>query len=475
LRGELTMARRAGARGRGVHFCVLFALFALACAAPLVAALYSPGSPVELLTPENFEQKVIKSSSVWVVEFYAPWCGHCKQLAPEYEKLAKGAKGVLKIGALDADAAGSFAQKYGVQGFPTIKIFGADKSKPIDYQGGRTAKDVASAALKEARSMVSARLDGKGAGSSSSGGNKQQKAKPQAGASSPGGGKDVVRLTASNFDDLVVYSGETWLVEFYAPWCGHCKNLAPEWAEAATRLKGKVKVGAVDCDSEKELQARYGVQGFPTIKVFQGGSASDYSGGRDAEAIASYALGLWERTAPPPSAVEVVDRLAFEEHCAGADADPSLDLDGSPKKTVCLIAFLPHILDAGAAGRKAQVALLEEVGAKYKAHDFGYLWVEGGAQPALEAMLGVGGFGYPALVAVSPKKDMQATLKGAFSSHAISDFVRGLTTGSERLSKLAGDTPSTVHIESISPWDGKDGVLDTEEEFDLSDLMGDEL
>ena len=472
------MARRAGARGRGVHFCVLFALFALACAAPLVAALYSPGSPVELLTPENFEQKVIKSSSVWVVEFYAPWCGHCKQLAPEYEKLAKGAKGVLKIGALDADAAGSFAQKYGVQGFPTIKIFGADKSKPIDYQGGRTAKDVASAALKEARSMVSGRLDGKKGGSSGgSGGNQQQqKAKQQqAGSSSPGGGKDVVRLTASNFDDLVVYGGETWLVEFYAPWCGHCKNLAPEWAEAATRLKGKVKVGAVDCDSEKELQGRFAVQGFPTIKVFQSGSASDYQGGRDAESIVSHALGLWERTAPPPEPVEVVDRMAFEEHCAGSEADASLDLDGTPKKTVCLIAFLPHILDAGAAGRNAQIDLLRKVGAKYKAHDFGYLWAEGGAQPALEAMVGVGGFGYPALVAVSPKKDMQASLKGAFSSDAIGDFVRGLTTGSERLSKLAGDTPSTVHVESLSPWDGKDGVLNTEEEFDLSDLMGDEL
>lgn len=52
--------------------------------------------------------------------------------------------------------------------------------------------------------------------------------------------KDVVELTDSNFDSLVLNSEDMWLVEFFAPWCGHCKNLAPQWADAATELKGKV-------------------------------------------------------------------------------------------------------------------------------------------------------------------------------------------------------------------------------------------
>ena len=58
--------------------------------------------------------------------------------------------------------------------------------------------------------------------------------------------KDVIELTDENFDKLVMDSEDMWLVEFFAPWCGHCKNLAPQWASAATELKGKVKLGALD-------------------------------------------------------------------------------------------------------------------------------------------------------------------------------------------------------------------------------------
>ena len=104
--------------------------------------------------------QVIKSDSLWIVEFYAPWCGHCQRLTPEYTKAAKALKGVVKvrasfdvvgvlsnvqlflcqIGAVNADDHKSLGGQNQVQGFPTIKIFGLNKNKPEDYQGERTAK-----------------------------------------------------------------------------------------------------------------------------------------------------------------------------------------------------------------------------------------------------------------------------------------------------------------------------------------------
>ena len=56
----------------------------------------------------------------------------------------------------------------------------------------------------------------------------------------------MVVLDVTNFDSLVMKSKDIWMVEFYAPWCGHCKALEPEYKQAAAQLKGQVKLGKVD-------------------------------------------------------------------------------------------------------------------------------------------------------------------------------------------------------------------------------------
>lgn len=89
-------------------------------------------------------------------------------------------------------------------------------------------------------------------------------------------------LNEENFDEAV--SGpDGVLVEFYAPWCGHCKTLAPEWSKAALSLaksNSPMKLAKVDATEAKELATKFEVRGFPTIKFFRGGKSSDYSGGR---------------------------------------------------------------------------------------------------------------------------------------------------------------------------------------------------
>ena len=98
---------------------------------------------------------------------------------------------------------------------------------------------------------------------------------------------DVVVLDPSNFDAFIAEKPLA-LVEFYAPWCGHCKALAPEWAKAAKRAKNlspPVPLAKVDADAHKSLGEKFDVTGFPTIKWFMDGVASDYEGPREADDI----------------------------------------------------------------------------------------------------------------------------------------------------------------------------------------------
>ena len=119
----------------------------------------------------------------------------------------------------------------------------------------------------------------------------------------------MVELTDSNFEEEVLDSEEMVLVEFFAPWCGHCKNLAPHWAQAATELKGKVKIAALDATEHTVTASRYGIRGYPTIKMFpagkKDGEAVEYDGGRTANDIVAWALDKVSENIPPPEVLEV--------------------------------------------------------------------------------------------------------------------------------------------------------------------------
>jgi len=75
----------------------------------------------------------------------------------------------------------------------------------------------------------------------------------------------VVELTSAIFDKEAL-SG-LWFVEFFAPWCGHCKHLAPIWDALGAEVKGKVNVGKVDCTAHSDICDRYEVAGYPSLKL----------------------------------------------------------------------------------------------------------------------------------------------------------------------------------------------------------------
>jgi protein disulfide-isomerase A6 len=134
---------------------------AVAVAASGAHAFYAPTDAVVELTPDNFKKEVLDFPGVVFTEFYAQWCGHCKNLAPTWKKVAKAFDGVVKFAAVDADKHKDLGSKYGVQGFPTIKVFGQSKKAPVEYQGGRSADDLTEAALKEIQAISQSRLGGK--------------------------------------------------------------------------------------------------------------------------------------------------------------------------------------------------------------------------------------------------------------------------------------------------------------------------
>ncbi|KAI0493447.1 hypothetical protein KFK09_023563 [Dendrobium nobile] len=100
--------------------------------------------------------------------------------------------------------------------------------------------------------------------------------------------KDVVVLTEGNFSEFIEKNRHV-MVEFYAPWCGHCRALAPEYAAAATALKAEdVVLAKIDATEENELAQKYDVQGFPTVYFFVDGDHKPYPGQRAKDAIVTW-------------------------------------------------------------------------------------------------------------------------------------------------------------------------------------------
>ncbi|KAK9826486.1 hypothetical protein WJX81_004945 [Elliptochloris bilobata] len=428
-----------------------------------------------------------------LVAFYAPWCGHCKSLIPEWTKVAEALKASgVSVAAVDADTHKALGSRHGIQGFPTLKLFlhGKDgRARTVDYAGARQAAAVVDWALDQVRRDALSRIGagagggsagscgggggcgGSGAGSCGGGGGGRGSCSGGGGGRGGAGGSmysedsGVEQLTDGSFHDEVDYSDDIFLIEFYAPWCGHCQALKATFQELAGHVAGKVRVAAVDCTENAATCQEFGVNGYPTIKFFGENKRRplEYSGGRDVGSMADFVLRKWAALQPPPEVRELVDQAVLEDECLGHGARPA--------KKLCLLAFLPHILDSGAAGRQRALGMLRDLAAKYRERPFGFLWAQGGAQPALERCLEVGGYGYPALVALTQDTARFATLRSAFEPAPLVEFVEDLRQGFARVGLVVGELAPVAPTE---PWDGRDGIAVEEDEFSLDDIMADD-
>mgnify|MGYP001062792599 CR=1 FL=1 len=143
-----------------------------------------------------------------------------------------------------------------------------------------------------------------------------------------------------------------------------------------------------------------------------------------------------DKHTPAPTPVELVDQSTF---------------DGCAEKTLCVVAFLPNVLDSGIEGRNGYIAELTKAAAKLKRSSVGWVWAQGNRQSALEQALEVGGAGYPALAAVNVAKGKFAPMLGSFSADGISSFVDRLVSGRESVISVS----KLPAIAKTQKWDGK--------------------
>lgn len=221
------------------------AALALLTPLPAHASLYSKSSPVLQVTGKTYDSLIAKSNHTSIVEFYAPWCGHCKNLQPVWEKAATSLQGLAKVAAVNCDEESNkaFCGSMGVQGFPTLKIVKPSKKAgargvPQDYNGERTAKAIVEAVKEKIPSHVE-------------------------------------RIKDDSLDSWLAKTPERPKVLFLGE-----KGLTPVLVKAlAIDFLGGIDFGYAR-SADKKVTAKYGVVDFPSVLLFdaEGGEPTKYRG-----------------------------------------------------------------------------------------------------------------------------------------------------------------------------------------------------
>lgn len=283
-----------------------------------------------------------------------------------------------------------------------------------------------------------------------------------------------------------------------------------------------VLIAQVDCTLPKAqgLCGKHGVQGYPTLKVFKfksGGkkTGEDYNGARDYNGIKRFVdqnLAGPECSLEDKEGCEPAERKILEESETMSTTDrrakiTELETEMKEKKAkakqlekevkdmtknlelyklggekpdrviqllndaefkehcehrTCVLSFLPHILDSGAAARKNELKAIEASFKKSKAegHPVGFMWLQGGDQFEVEEKLSLS-FGYPAVVAINVKKERFGVHRGKFDKESLSSFLGSMMIGRVPLQPL----PKGMKWSKSDPWDGKDGQAPVEEDL----------
>ncbi|XP_060524130.1 dnaJ homolog subfamily C member 10-like [Cylas formicarius] len=197
-------------------------------------------NPIVVSLDENSFGRLARKSDkeLWMVDFFAPWCGPCQKLAPEWRKLAKSVSDFKQvvIAQVDCVANSEMCDHQNIGGYPTIRLYPLGSkglSSVAIYNGNRDHTSLKRWLLNFIPSKVE-------------------------------------ELTELQFREQILTRKYylPWLVDFYAPWCGHCVHFEPEFRTVAQRLEGKVRAGKINCDAHRVFCGHQYVMGYPTVRLY---------------------------------------------------------------------------------------------------------------------------------------------------------------------------------------------------------------
>jgi len=154
-----------------------------------------------------------------------------------------------------------------------------------------------------------------------------------------------------------------------------------------------------------------------------------------------------------PDLWELHNQKVFDGECQGT--------------TICVISFLPNIYESSAAERNEYIKTIKQVAKANRSYPFTFFWLQAGDQLDLERSLNLG-FGYPAVIAASPKKGFVATMTSSFNKDNMSGFLTKLMSGGARTDPLP---KAGITIKKASKWDGKDAEPIVEDDYDYDDEL----
>lgn len=292
--------------------CVMLCLAAVALAIPATSAAKSF---VPELTASDFETSVAtRSSGLWWIKFYSPYCHHCVGFAPIWEALAAEPVQNVSMGSVNCVAQGDLCTRLGVQLYPTIVLY--KDGLEVDTVKGALSKKFMKKYIHEQIDLL-------------------EKESLAASTADPlfkhGDTNDVavinprgvsVDLTQEEFKRRVTSTRNSWFIQFYSQQSTQSHDIRAAWTQLAQQAQGRLNIGEVDCDKQKQLCKDVGVlPNLPTLKYFASAIHSEYKGLRGLGDLLQFLERAIEARAPREITLKDLNELRSPDT---GDADVTL-------------------------------------------------------------------------------------------------------------------------------------------------------